>query len=78
MSHDTTKSEFPIRSDPNRAAQPQKLARVLKYRLYNLATLYYLSRENKGADQTARMRSLICAVVVRIWQKTHFLMARLI
>ena len=24
---------------------------------------------NKGADQTARMRRLICAFVVRIWQK---------
>ena len=23
---------------------------------------------NKGADQTARMRKLICAFVVRIWQ----------
>ena len=23
---------------------------------------------NKGADQTARMRRLICAFVVRIWQ----------
>ena len=32
---------------------------------------------NKGADQTARMRTLICAFVVRILNKTHFLMARL-
>ena len=30
---------------------------------------------NKGADQTAWMRRLICAFVVRIWHKTHFLMA---
>ena len=27
---------------------------------------------NKGADQTARMRSLICAFVVHIWQKQVF------
>ena len=33
---------------------------------------------NKGADQTARMRRLICAFVVHIWHKTHFLMAQLI
>ena len=33
---------------------------------------------NKGADQTAQMRRLICAFVVRIWHKTGFLMAQLI
>ena len=32
---------------------------------------------NKDADQTARMRRLIWAFVVRIWHKTHFIMARL-
>ena len=37
-----------------------------------------LAANNKGADQTARMRRLICAFVVRIWHKTHFLMAWLI
>ena len=37
-----------------------------------------LGSENKGADQTARMRRLICAFVVCIWHKTRFLMARLI
>ena len=30
---------------------------------------------NKDADQTTRMRRLICAFVVRIWHKTRFLMA---
>ena len=33
---------------------------------------------NKGTDQTARMRRLICTFVVRIWHKTGFLMMRLI
>ena len=70
--------EFPTRSDSNWPAQLQKLAWVLKFRLYNLEILYYLSSENKGADQTARMRRLICAFVVRTWHKIHFLMARLI
>ena len=36
-----------------------------------------LAAKNKGADQTARMRMLICVFVVRIWYKTHFLMALL-
>ena len=27
-----------------------------------------LAANNKGADQSARMRRLICAFVVRIWQ----------
>ena len=37
-----------------------------------------LAANNKGADQTARMHRLICAFVVRIWYKIHFLMAWLI
>ena len=32
----------------------------------------YLGSKNKGANQTARMRRLICAFVVRIWQKQVF------
>ena len=69
--------EFPTRPDTNRPAQPQKLPRVLKFRLLNLEILYYLTANNKAANQTAPMRRLICAFVVRIWHKTHFLMARL-
>ena len=34
-----------------------------------------LAANNKGADQSARMRRLICAFVVRRLHKTHFLMA---
>ena len=33
MSHDTCLREFPTRPDTNRPAQPQKLARVLNFRL---------------------------------------------
>ena len=69
--------EFPTRSDSNWLAQLQKLAWSLKFWLQKLETLHYLGSENKGADQTARMRRLICAFVVRIWYKTRFLMARL-
>ena len=43
--HDKTcLREFSTRPDRNWPAQPQKLARVLKFRLYNLEILYYLSR----------------------------------
>ena len=33
---------------------------------------YYLISETKCADQTARMLMLLCAFVVRIWQKRVF------
>ena len=39
--------EFLTRPDTNRPVQPQKLARVLKFRLQNLEILYYLSREKQ-------------------------------
>ena len=38
-----------------------------KYRYHTISAV-----NNKGADQTARMRRLICAFVVRIWQKCFF------
>ena len=70
--------EFPTRSHSTWPAQLQKLAWGLKFWLQKLETFYYLGCENKGADQTARMRRLICAFVVRVWHKRRFLMARLI
>ena len=46
--HDKTcLREFPTRPDTNRTAQPQKLARVLKLRLWNLEILYCLSSEQQ-------------------------------
>ena len=50
---------------------PQLMACM--YRYYSIFAV-----NNKGADQTARMRMLICAFVVRIWHKTSFLMMWLI
>ena len=44
----------------------------LKFRIKKLEVLYYLGSENKGADQTARMRKLIRTFVVRIWHKQVF------
>ena len=42
---------FPKRSDTNQAVQPQKIARGLKFRIYEVNGLYYLCSENKGANQ---------------------------
>ena len=36
---------------PNRAVQPQKMGRDLKFKVYEVEPLYYLSGENKDADQ---------------------------
>ena len=45
-------SGFQIRSDTNRAVQPQKMARGLKFWIYKEEGLYNLcSEKNKGADQ---------------------------
>ena len=46
--HDKTcLREFPTRPDTNRPAQPQRLARVLKFWLKSLEILYYLSSEQQ-------------------------------
>ena len=42
---------FPNRSDVNRPVQAQKRARSLEFRIEVEEELYYLSSENKGADQ---------------------------
>ena len=38
-------------SDTNQAMQLLKMARGLKFRIKKIEGLYYLSSENKGADQ---------------------------
>ena len=42
---------FPTRSYINWAVQPQKIARGLKFGIYEVEELYYPCSENKGADQ---------------------------
>ena len=43
-------------SDTNRAVQPQKMARGLKFRIKKEEGLYYLCSGNKGADREADLR----------------------
>ena len=42
---------FLTRLDINQPVQPQKRARILKFRIQVEEELYYPSSENKGADQ---------------------------
>ena len=43
-------SEFPTRSDTNRAVQAQKVTRDWKFWITKVEELYYRCSENKGAD----------------------------
>ena len=44
-------SGFPTRSYINRAVQPQKTARGLKFHIKEVDELYFPRSKNKGADQ---------------------------
>ena len=46
--------------------------RDFAYRNYKYYMYTIQAANNKGADQTAQMRKLVCAFVVRIWQKQVF------
>ena len=50
-------SGFQTRSNTNWDAQPQKMARDLKFRICEVEGLYYLCSENKGTDQVTTSRS---------------------
>ena len=58
-------SRFPTRSNTNRAVQPQKMARGLKFLIQDEGGWYYLRSENKGSDQLHiyRAAGLVCAFV---------------
>ena len=57
MSRENLSSEFPTRSDTNCIVQPQKMAGVLKFRIYKVEGLHYLCSKNKGADQLRGYRT---------------------
>ena len=60
------------RSDTNRAVQLQKMARGLKFRIYEVEGLYYPCSENKGADQLCGYREADLRPCFRIYAKTRF------
>ena len=57
---------FPTWSDTNRAVQPQKMARGLKFRIYVVEEVYYPCSENKGADQLRGYREADLRLSFRI------------
>ena len=60
---------FPTRSDTNKAVQPQKIARGLKFRILKVEGLYYPCSENKGADQLRGYREADLRLCCRICEK---------
>ena len=65
-------SGFPTSSDTNRAAQPQKMARSLKFRIKIEEGVYYPCGENKGADQLRVYREADLRLCFRIYKKPVF------
>ena len=63
---------FPTRSDTNRAVQLQKVARGLKFRIYEVQGFYYLCSENKGADQLCGYSEADLRLCFRICKKPVF------
>ena len=74
-------SGFPTRSATNRAVLSQKMARGLKFRIYEVEELYYPCSENKGADRCVVTVQLICVFVFAYAKKrfshneAHFIVA---
>ena len=65
-------SGFPTRSDTNQAVQPHKMARDLKFGIYEVEGLYYLCSKNKGADQLHGYREADLHLCFRICKKLVF------
>ena len=63
---------FPTWSYTNRAVQPQKMARGLKFRIYVVEEVYYLCSENKGADQLRGYREADLRLCFRICKMLVF------
>ena len=64
------------KSVSNQSPQLKRLAWKLKFHLQQVYIWYFPKSKKKGADQTARMRRLVCACVVHKPPKTGFLASR--
>ena len=74
-SRENLSSGFLTKRVSNQSPQLQRLARKLKFHLkFTYDT--FQKANNKGADQTAWMRRLVCACVVRKLPKIGFLASR--
>ena len=63
---------FPTWSDTNQTVQLQKMARGLKFRIYEVEVLYYPCSENKGADQLRGYREADLGLCFRICKMLVF------
>ena len=63
---------FPSRSDTNRAVQPQKMTRHLKFRIKEVEGLCYLCSKNNGADQLCSYRAIDLCLCFSICKKQVF------
>ena len=78
-SRENPSSGFPTKRVSNQSPQLQSLARKSKFHLYQVYIINndtFQKANNKGADQTVRMRRLVCAFAVRKPPKTGFLTSR--
>ena len=62
----------PTRSDTNRAVQPQKMARGLKFRIKEEEGLYYPCSKIKGADQIRGYREADLRLCIGVCKKPVF------
>ena len=69
---------FHTRADTNRVVQSQKMARGLKFPSKEVEVLYYLYRENKGADQLCGNHAADLRLCFCICNKAGFFMTQLI
>ena len=60
------------RSNPNRAVQPQKMARGLKFRIQEVEGLYYQSSETKGAQISFAVTAKLICLCFHICNKQVF------
>ena len=65
-------SGFSTRSDTNRAVQPQKMTRELKFRIEIEEGSHHPYSENKGADQLCGHREAYLRLCFRICKKPVF------
>ena len=74
MSRDMRKPTmwFLTRSDTNQAVQPMKMARGLKFCIWEVEVLYYPSSENKDADQLRGYREADLRLCCRICRTLVF------
>ena len=63
---------FPTWSDTNQAVQLQKMARDLKFQIWEVEGLYYLCSENKGVDQLRRYLKAYLLLCLSHMQKRWF------